>query len=153
MGLSDDLDKHLLIAHEASQAGRAETTQRLEHLFDELGLSWEPYVQEDVSEAWKIETDVGTVFAGLDDTAGILTISRNLYEWDGKAKRRASFLEAMLKMNGVTSGACFGILEHPEGTYVLAVGRMAALTVDKEELALSLKAVIELSKLAVSANR
>lgn len=147
MGIEDELGEFLQTAHEGREpAGeRGETETRVESLFDELSLPWSAQ-----GDLWHIDSDVGLVAAGLDEDKDVLTFIQMLGPWNGRrAKKMTDFMEALLKMNSQSSGACFAIFgdrDEGEEEQIGIVARIAAQSIDKEEIALALTSLFRMSK-------
>lgn len=124
---------------------KSETALSIEGIFTELSLPWKPE-----GDYWGIDSDVGFVTAGLSDDEEVLTFIQFINTWSGKPKKAASFLEALLKINSTSNGACFAIFgdrDEGEEEKIGIVARIAARSIDKEEIALALTSLFSMSKL------
>ena len=99
----------------------------------------------------EIESDVGTIRAGLDDDHEVLTVWQLIHPLRDNVKKSADYLLALLTMNMGAKGAWFAINEVGEGRnierWVVLVSRLAVPTLDKGDLALALESLFKLSKL------
>jgi hypothetical protein len=82
--LSEYLTKTRAAQHRAEHS---EVVQRVEAIFDELGLPW----QRD-EDCWAINSDVGEVMAGLDDDEEVLSIWQVLFRLNKSAKKNGELM-------------------------------------------------------------
>lgn len=75
----------------------------------------------------------------------MLTFSQFIHDWRRKAKKEAEYMQTLLRLNRHTGGACFAIFGEEGQEFLGIVARIAAPKVDREEVALALESVFELS--------
>jgi hypothetical protein len=141
MGVEEGLSDYL---QSVQPPQRGEVEERVEGIFQALALPW----TRD-RENWQIDSDVGLVMAGLDEDKDILTFFQVLGPWDSsKPKKQADLMQALLRMNSGSSGACYAIFGDAaqNDERLMIVARIAAKSIDKEEVALALTSLFEMSR-------
>jgi hypothetical protein len=128
----------------ADRAERSAVTKRVHELFAELGLQ-----ATSENDVWAIASDVGTVYAGLDDDEEVLSFWQVINTLSSPPKKLGEVFYALLCANADSTGACFAIRRPDDGgePYFFIVGRIAAQKLDKEEIALTLTSVFHLSSM------
>jgi hypothetical protein len=117
--------------------------QRIEGIFEELEL---PVEAE--AGGWKIDTDVGSVMAGLSEDHDVLTLWQPIHAVKERPKKQADYLAALLRINASTTGACFcldTLYEGDPAEWVMIVARLSAEQIDKEEVELALEGLLRMS--------
>jgi hypothetical protein len=129
---------------EGEQQERQAVESRVESIFDELKLDWK---RGEGPWEWQISADIGHVLAGLDEQPAVLTFIQILNRYPGSAEQQAEILETLLRLNSATTGATFAIQTSDDGTehYFVLLARVAATSLDTEEVALAVKSLFDLS--------
>lgn len=126
-----------------TRAEASATVKRVEDIFAELELPWK---RDD--DKWLIQSDVGEVYAGLDDDQEVLSFWSLRFEIDKAPKKSGELFWEMLCGNAATTGACWAI-SVIEGSppVALVVARISAEAVDPPEVALALSSVFRLASM------
>ncbi len=143
MAAEKGIDQFLKGARSKPRAEGGESHRRVEGIFEELEL---PFDHE--AGGWWIDTDVGRVRAGLDESGHVLTMWQPIHQLTGGPKKNADYLATLLRINSGTVGACFCLDEYLEGEeWVLLMSRISAQQIDKEEVELALEGLLRMSAL------
>lgn len=143
--MENPLDQYVSKVREtSSQRPRGEAEERVESILTELQVPW---TTDPAGDLWTVASDLGDVLVGLSDDDSILSIWQLIHPLKGKVKREAGYLAALLRINEQTRGSCFALTEVGDEEWVMIVARLAATSLDKEELSLALEDVFASLKL------
>jgi hypothetical protein len=147
MSVEDELHQYVRPATDSGSQPKDDpaVAARVEELLSELNLSWS--VDEDGD--WTVESDEGDVVLVLGGET--LTFTQHLHRLSEKPKKLGDYYQALLLQNvRPENSAAFFLIWVDEGEReALMVGIRSEISVrnlDKSELALSLKSVLELSR-------
>jgi hypothetical protein len=141
---SSGLAKYLTQTKPQPGSGRGEAEIRVESILSELDVPWSAEPEGDV---WKIQSDVGLVFVGLDDADEVLSLWQ-LIAPINRRRGKTDFYASLLKSNSQTRGACLALTDLGDGQEtVVVIGRVAATDIGKEQVALVLGDLFEYSKM------
>lgn len=141
MGTEDLLADYLSKSRQNKE--RSETSiahSRVQEIFDELNVPWR---QED--DVWVLTSDVGEVYAGLNDEEDVLSIWQFPVSFTKPPKKLGEIYHSLLSMNADSAGAWFAVRTIGGENMLMIVGRIAADQLDPEEVALTLGTVFSLA--------
>jgi hypothetical protein len=147
MSVEDELRKYVKPPMQAASPPKDDPaiTARVEELLSELALSWS--VDDDGD--WIVQSEEGEVVLILGSET--LTAVQNLQRLPEKPKKLGEYYGALLSLNAQdNNSAAFFVVSSSTEPNTRMVGIKSEISVrnlDKSELALSLKSVLELSNL------
>jgi hypothetical protein len=143
MSVEDELQQYVRPATDSGSRPKEDpaVAARVEELLSELNLSWSVDEEGD----WTVDSDEGNILLVLGDET--LTVTQILHRVDDKPKKLADYYQALLAQNVTPeNSAAFFLIWHDEARMIGIKSEISVRNLDKSELALSLKSVLELSR-------